>query len=139
MNVVVLLDTAPLLSSLADGLEHHRWVCDQWKRLKPPLITCEPVITKATFLLKREGRDSDPIFTLLERGIIQVGIEIEDQLSDLRSLMHKYRNRPMALADACLVRLCELHTKSVVLTFDEDFHIYRRHGNKVIPVLMPDN
>jgi hypothetical protein len=43
----------------------------------------------------------------------------------------------MSLADACLVRLSEFHSRSVVLTFDADFRIYRRHGNKVIPMLMP--
>ena len=52
-------------------------------------------------------------------------------------LMRRYRDRPMSLADACLVRLSELHSGGVVLTFDGDFRIYRRHGNKVIPVLMP--
>ena len=44
----------------------------------------------------------------------------------------------MSLADACLVRLAELHTDGEVFTFDSDFSIYRRHGNKVIPLLIPD-
>jgi predicted nucleic acid-binding protein len=44
----------------------------------------------------------------------------------------------MSLADACLVRLSELHRDSTVFTLDSDFRIYRRHGNKVIPVLMPE-
>jgi hypothetical protein len=44
----------------------------------------------------------------------------------------------MSLADACLVRLSEMHVAAVVLTLDSDFRIYRRHGNKVIPVRMPD-
>ena len=43
----------------------------------------------------------------------------------------------MSLADACLVRLSELRSDGVILTQDSDFLIYRRHGNKVIPVLMP--
>jgi hypothetical protein len=34
--------------------------------------------------------------------------------------------------------LSELHTTAEVFTLDSDFRIYRRHGNKVIPVLMPD-
>lgn len=45
----------------------------------------------------------------------------------------------MSLADACLVRLAELHANSTVFTLDDGFHIYRRNGNKVIPVLMPEN
>lgn len=138
MSGAVVLDTGPLISFLAEGLEHHLWVCEQWKKLRPPLLTCEPVITEAAFLLKREGRDTDPIFTLIERGILRIGMEIENQLADVRALMRKYRNRPMSLADACLVRLCEMHSNSIVLTFDNDFHIYRQHGNRMIPILMPE-
>jgi predicted nucleic acid-binding protein len=135
---VGLLDTGPLVSFLASGLEHHEWVTEEWKRLRPPLLTCEPVLTEAAFLLKREGRDPDPVFALLDRGAIRIGLSIQDQQADLRALMRRYRNRPMSLADACLVRLSEIHAASEVLTLDNDFRIYRRHGNKVIPLRMPD-
>ncbi len=138
MKTVMLLDTGPLVTFLAAGLAHHDWVCAQWKYLRPPLLTCEPVLTEAAFLLKREGRETDPLFVLLERGVLRVGLEMEDQLADLRVLMRRYRDRPMSLADACLVRLAELHPGSIVLTFDADFRVYRRHGNKVIPTLMPE-
>jgi hypothetical protein len=37
-----------------------------------------------------------------------------------------------------LVRLSEIHSAAEVLTLDSDFRIYRRHGNKVIPLRMPD-
>lgn len=134
---VILLDTGPLVSFLADGLVHHAWAVEQWKQLRPPLLTCEPVLTEAAFLLKREGRETDALFALLERGVIRIGLALEDHQADLRALMRRYRNRPMSLADACLVRLSEIHAASEVLTLDGDFRIYRRHGNKVIPVLMP--
>ena len=137
MKGAVLIDTGPLVTFLAAGLEHHGWVCDQWKRLHPPLLTCEPVLTETAFLLKREGQETDPLFALLERGVLRVGLEVEDQLADIRMLMRRYRDRPMSLADACLVRMAELHSGSTVLTFDADFRIYRRHGNKIIPLLMP--
>lgn len=138
MKAAVLLDTGPLVTFLAAGVGHHDWVCDQWKRLHPPLLTCEPVLTEAAFLLKREGVETDVLFALLERGVLRIGLEIEDQIADLRTLMRRYRDRPMSLADACLVRLAELHPNGVVFTLDADFRIYRRHGNKVIPVLMPE-
>jgi uncharacterized protein len=133
-----LLDTGPLVSFLASGLRYHCWACEQWKLLRPPLLTCEPVLTEAAFLLKREGRDADALFALLERGVIRVALDVQEQQADLRTLMLRYRNRPMSLADACLVRLSELHTNGEVFTLDADFRIYRRHGNRVIPVLMPD-
>ena len=137
MKGAILIDTGPLVTFLASGLQHQDWVCEQWKRLHPPLLTCEPVLTEAAFLLKREGKETDPLFALLERGILRVGFEIEDQLTDLRVLMRRYRDRPMSLADACLVRMTEIHSGSTIFTLDADFRIYRRHGNKVISVLMP--
>jgi predicted nucleic acid-binding protein len=133
-----LLDTGPLVSFLASGLTHHAWTCDQWKLLPPPLLTCEPVLTEAAFLLKREGSEADAIFSLLERGVIRIALNVQEEQADLRALMHRYRNRPMSLADACLVRLAEIHSGGEIFTLDSDFRIYRRHGNKVIPVLMPD-
>ncbi|MBS1855467.1 MAG: PIN domain-containing protein [Acidobacteria bacterium] len=133
-----LLDTGPLVSFLAAGLRHHSWVCEQWKLFRPPMLTCEPVLTEAAFLLKREGRGADLLFALLERGAIRLAIDLEEQQADLRALMRRYRNRPMSLADACLVRLSELHPDGEVFTLDSGFRIYRRNGNRVIPALLPD-
>jgi uncharacterized protein len=133
-----LLDTGPLVSFLASGLRHHTWAVEQWKLLRPPLLTCEPVLTEATFLLKREGHEADALFALLERGVIRIALAVQEEHADLRALMRRYRNRPMSLADACLVRLSETHPDGHVFTLDSDFRIYRRHGKKVIPVLMPD-
>jgi predicted nucleic acid-binding protein len=101
-------------------------------------LTCEPVLTEAAYLLKREGREADALFALLERGVIRIALTVQEEQADLRALMQRYRNRPMSLADACLVRLSELHTTGEVFTLDSAFRIYRRHGNKVIPVLMPE-
>ena len=65
-------------------------------------------------------------------------LEFERERAELRVLMRRDRGRPMALADACRVCLSELHPDGTVGTLDADFRIYRRHGNKVIPVLTPD-
>jgi predicted nucleic acid-binding protein len=126
------------VSFLASGLRHHLWTVEQWKRLRPPLLTCEPVLTEAAFLLTREGRGADAIFELLQRKVIRIALSVEEEQVDLRALMHRYRHRPMSLADACLVRLSEIHKSAEIFTLDSDFGIYRRHGNKVIPVRMPD-
>lgn len=90
------------------------------------------------FLLEREGREADPLFALRERGVIRIALDVEEKQADLRALMRRYRNRPMSLADAWLVRLSEIEGAGEVFILGTDFRIYRRHGNKVIPVLMPD-
>ena len=43
----------------------------------------------------------------------------------------------MNLADACLVRMAEQISGSVVLTVDGDFKIYRIHGRNVVPAILP--
>jgi hypothetical protein len=44
----------------------------------------------------------------------------------------------MSLADACLVRMTEIDRKSLVLTLDGDFGIYRRNRRQVVPTISPD-
>ena len=51
--------------------------------------------------------------------------------------MKKYRDVPMSLADACLVRMTEIVADPVILTTDSDFRLYRRHSRHVVPSVMP--
>jgi predicted nucleic acid-binding protein len=137
--MIVIADTGPLVALIDPDTREHEWVRDLAKALPRPLLTSEPVLTEAAFLLTRDGFDADELFALADERVIAVGIEFNRERASLRSLMRKYRGVPMSLADATLVRLSELHRDCQVLTFDSDFGIYRRHGNKVIPVLMPED
>jgi predicted nucleic acid-binding protein len=60
------------------------------------------------------------------------------ELAAVRRLVARYRDRPMSLADACLVRLAELFDEAEVITLDRDFSIYRKHGRQTIPLISPD-
>ena len=72
--------------------------------------------------------------------MIRIALEIEDQAADLRTLMRHCRDRPMSMADACLVRLSELYKHTVILRsmMISTSTIYCNHGNRVIPILMPE-
>jgi predicted nucleic acid-binding protein len=53
----------------------------------------------------------------------------------MRTLMHKYRDRPMDLADASLVCLAEQQGLRKIFTLDkEDFRIYRLHGRRTFDI-----
>lgn len=78
------------------------------------------------------------MFQLADAGFLAVGIQFAEERKPLRELMHRYRDQPMSLADATLVRLSELHREARVFTLDADFRIYRRHRHEVIPVLIPE-
>ncbi len=137
MTPAILFDAGPLTALLNPNDRSHDWAREQFRRLPTPLLTTEPVLAETFHLLRRDRCDADEVFALADEGILKVGLRFEDEQASLRQLMARYREVPMSLADATLVRLSELHGDSRVFTLDADFLIYRRHGNKVIPVLMP--
>jgi predicted nucleic acid-binding protein len=136
-SVRVLLDTGPLVAYLNHRDRHHRWAVQAWAALFDPLWTCEAVLSEAVFLLQSDGGDANPILQLLERGIVRLGFSLEDQRADVLRLLRKYADRPMSVADACLVRMADLYDASQVFTTDRDFLVYRRRSRHVIPLLAP--
>ncbi|HRI13164.1 MAG TPA: PIN domain-containing protein [Verrucomicrobiota bacterium] len=138
MSEVVIADTGPLVAFLVRQAQHHRWACEMMASFRPPLLTGEPVLAEAAHLLRRHGCETDPLLALIERGVLNIAFSVESELAPLRQLMRRCRDQPMSLADACLVRLAELHDTPRVWTLDSDFRVYRRLGRLVIPTLMPD-
>ena len=77
------------------------------------------------------------LLALLSAEGLALEFSLAGEVSAVRRLVARYRDRPMSLADACLVRMSELLSDSSVITIDEDFHVYRRHGRQVIPLISP--
>jgi len=75
---------------------------------------------------------------LLRRGLALPVFHLESELQPVLSLLNKYSDVPMSLADACLVRMTELYPDPVLATTDSDFLIYRRHSRQVLPCLLPE-
>ena len=137
MREIVLVDTGPLVAWLIASDSQHAWAVAQFARLPPPLLTCEAVLSEAAHLIEYHGGEPAVVLDLVARGVFRVPQQIERDSRVLSVLLRRYRNVPMSLADACLVRLSELHDPSAVLTLDSDFRIYRRHGRSLIPLIMP--
>lgn len=133
----ILVDTGPLVAVLNAGDEHHAWARTVFSKLPPPLFTCESVLSEAQFLLHDRGGDPLTVLDWVQRGVINLAFDAEDEVERLMALQKSYRSLPMDFADACLVRMTELHARSVVLTTDSHFRIYRRNGRQVIPLLAP--
>jgi predicted nucleic acid-binding protein len=134
----VIADTGPIVAFLNKSDLYHEWAVTLFSQLNPPFSTCESVISEVCFLLRHTDNGIQNTFKLLERELIQISFKLEDELSIIIRLMNKYKNIPMSLADACLVRMCEQITDSVICTLDSDFKIYRKEKRKVIPLIMPD-
>jgi len=133
----IIVDTGPLVAYVNRRDRWHRWVVDQMTALAPPLVTCEPVLTEACFLIRRAGGSpADLIRKVALRGL-EIGIDLEDDASGIESLMRRYADTPMSLADACLVKLTERLPDCRLFTLDADFQFYRRNGRQAIPLLCP--
>ena len=137
MKQQVILDTGPLVALLNRGDRHHQWARDQWGQMTPPLFTCEAVLAEACFLVRRLAGGQAAVLELVRRGILDVSFCLNEEADTLFRLLEKYRNLPISLADACMVRMAERHPKGVVFTLDNDFSIYRKNHRQVIPTLMP--
>jgi predicted nucleic acid-binding protein len=134
---VAIVDTGPLVAFLDRAEQHHRWVVEQVEELDPPLLVCEPVLAEAMYLLARFPRAQDALFELLENGALSIAFRIEEHIPALLKLHQKYRDRPMSLADACIVRMAEIYERHAVLTLHSDFTVYRKHGRDALALIYP--
>ncbi|MCX7662798.1 MAG: PIN domain-containing protein [Tepidimonas fonticaldi] len=133
----ILLDTGPWVALHCRNDRYHAWAKQQFASYPGPFLTCEAVVAETCFLLARAGFDPAKALALLERGVVQVSMSLQDEIASVRGLFERYDNVPASLADACLIRLSELYEPSRLMTLDSDFRVYRRHGRRAIPVIMP--
>ena len=133
----VIVDTGPLVALLVAGDDHHRWTIERLRELRPPLLTCEAVLAEAAHLVRRVHDGIARFADLLESDLLRVDFDVMAQRASVTRLLRRYADRPMSLADACLVRLAELHDRAAVFTVDGDFAVYRKHGRRAIPLITP--
>lgn len=135
----VILDTGPLVAFLNKKDQYHEWALTQFATMIPPLLTCEAVLSESCFLLRHYENGVSNVLNLLDRELISIPFLMKNEVNSINTLLIKYKNIPMALADACLVRMAEQISDSVIFTLDSDFKIYRKERRKIIPTIMPEN
>ena len=102
------------------------------QEIAPPMLTCEAVLAEATYLTRSLPGARVALIEMIGEGFVSIGMAVADHHSALLAMVRRYGNVPMSLADACLVRLAELHPQSPVLTLDSDFLVYRKNGRQII-------
>ena len=134
----VIIDTGPIVAFLNKSDRYHDWAIVQFSQLTPPFFTCESVISECCFLLRNFKNGPGSVFKLLERDLIEIRFSLETERAIISKLVQKYKNIPMSLADASLVRMSEQIAGSSICTLDGDFRIFRQAQRKVIPLIIPD-
>jgi predicted nucleic acid-binding protein len=136
--MTTLLDAGPLVAVLNSKDAYHEWAVRHARRLDAPVLSCEAVLSEAHFLLQDTAGGRRRLIEIAESDQLQVPFSYANHAGRVNELMRTYSDLPMSFADACLVRMPELHDEGRVFTVDSDVRAYRKHGDAPIPVLTPE-
>ena len=122
----ILLDTGPLVALLSKDDAAHSRAVRLFGDCLPPFRCCEAVLAEACFLMRKVHRAGPAeVITLARKGVYEVALSLDGHWSEVETLLKKYADRPISLADASLIRCAEVHEEPRILTFDTDFSVYR--------------
>ena len=123
---MILVDAGPLVALIHEDDNHHRPCKDAFANFSEPLGTVWPVLTEAMYLLSFSWEAQTALMEMIEHGAVEILPLGASDIPRIRELMRKYRDLPMDLADAALVRVAERERLRRIFTIDQrDFQIYR--------------
>jgi uncharacterized protein len=123
---MILVDTGPLVALIHEDDNEHRICKDTFLTFSEPLGTVWPVLTEAMYLLNFSWDAQNALWEMIQAGAVEILPLGTDDVARMTELMRKYRDLPMDLADAALVRVAERERLRRIFTLDmRDFQIYR--------------
>ncbi len=126
-----LIDTGAIVAILDRDDSWHSACVQALQSMRFPLLTTEAVLTEAFHLIGSSAYDMQRLWAFVLSGALTINKLADSDLSELRFMMAKYKDRPMDFADATLVHAANRELLSTVLTIDhDDFETYRLKGNK---------
>jgi uncharacterized protein len=132
----VLLDTGPLVALLSRNDANHERARQVFAAYAPPFRCCEAVVAEACFLMQKvHPTGPADVVALGARGVYSIAISAAEHWTDIEVLLKKYSDRPISLADACLIRCAEIHQEARIVTFDSDFGVYKWARNRKFELL----
>ncbi len=127
----VLVDAGPLVALIEPTDRHHARSVAALETLTEPLVTVWPAFTEAMYVLRGSDRSQHALWGVAESGAVGFAPLGVDDAPRMRELMDRYRDQPMDLADAALVRVAERDGLNRIFTLDRrHFEVYRLHGRR---------
>jgi predicted nucleic acid-binding protein len=134
----LLTDAGPLVALLDRGDPAHEACVAALKTVRDPLITVWPAFTEAMYLLRGVWAAQKALWSRLETEALTLAPLDETDAPRMRELMEKYRDLPMDLADAALVRVAERDAMTGIFTLDhKHFSLYRPGRRRRFAILPP--
>ena len=132
----VIFDTGPLVAWFCPRDKHHDWARQAFAQIPVGGLICEAVLAEVCHLVAKDGVARGKVLDLVEQGGL-TPVFLGGEFPVLRELLNRYADTPMDFADACVVRLSEIHADSIVCTTDGDFRFFRKNGRESISLLAP--
>ena len=132
-----IADTGLIVALLTRNDPFHAWALEAF-RGHSPFFTCDAVLAESGSFFP----DPVGLLRLVARGdlVMDPDFVLASESPRVLALATKYADRPMDLADACLVRMTELSAQCRVWTIDrDDFSTYRRHSRQAVPCVFPED
>jgi predicted nucleic acid-binding protein len=124
MKSEIIIDTSPLVAFIDKSDNFHQWTVETWKKLHPPLFTCEAVIAESCFLLQNVHGGESSILSLLEAKVIKIPFNLSEEVAAIKQLMKQYQSVPMSLSD-CTIN--PLHSQKSDRTLNSSTFPIRDH------------
>ena len=130
------MDTGPIVAILSASDEHHEACVEQLRKIKGPLLTCWPVITEAAWLLRAYPQALGILLSSFSAQPFQLGSLEEADLPSIASILARYKDLGIQLADASLVHLANRERIETIFTLDRrDFSVLRMARGKKFRII----
>ncbi len=129
-------DTGPLVAILRKREKTHKACVDALKQLRPPLLTCWPVLTEAAWLLRDEPKRLQALGGLIRSGSVRL-VELDEVAFHwIMAFLERYSSIGAQMADAALMYIAEQEDVDTVFTLDRrDFSVYRTTGGRALNIV----
>lgn len=127
----ILLDTGPLVALIDKSERKHKSCLNFFKTYRGNILTTEPVITEALYLLNARFSFQKTCIDFILQAEIEIIPQTRKSLQRVAELMEKYQDIPMDYADATLVGISEETGIKEIFTLDKrGFTAYKFNRNK---------
>ncbi len=136
MDDRAVADTGPLVAIVRGREEAHGRCIAALKVLRPPLLTCWPVLTEAAWPLRAEPGGIKAPGGLVRSGAVRL-IELDEAaLHWIVGFLDRYASAGAQMADAAVMYVAERERIDTVFTLDRrDFSIYRTTDGRALSIV----
>jgi predicted nucleic acid-binding protein len=135
-SLPILVDASFLVSVYDKQEPHHQRCMAAHDQVNRPLVTCEPVVTEAIYLLRRLPGAPQAILASIQEGQLEIPFQLANGAAEVLAYYTKYADTPCDFADACLIHLAGQLNTGDILTLDSDFKHYRWRRNRSFRLLI---